>query len=912
MKPERWGQVDKLFQAALALDPLERAAFLDHACKVDAALRREVESLIAAHEQAGSFISSPALEANPSLITGDLADSILQQPIGPYRILSPIAAGGMGEVYLAQDSRLGRKVALKLLPDYFTRDEQRVRRFQQEARAASALNHPNIITIHDIGEAEGRHFIATEFVEGETLRQLMARGRMAVAESLDIAAQVASALQAAHQAGIIHRDIKPENIMLRPDGIVKVLDFGLAKLTEGQDFATGTQAPTIAQVDTDPGTVMGTATYMSPEQARGQAVDVRTDIFSLGVMIYEMLTGRPPFEGETPSDVIAAILQKDPAPLPTHSSTWPVELQAIVNQALRKARAERYQTVKELLGDLRELSEELQAQAKRHRAAPSPVRSAKAYWQSARPSRQQTISDTAEIARTGEAATVRTTSAPGSFIGLIARYQRTARWVLAVVVIALAVTIFYLWRSSKPKATSGGAIRSIAVLPFQPLGTNDDDQSLGLGLADDLVIRLSQTRQIIVRPTNVVLRLVGKEQDPVAAGRALAVDAVLTGTVRRSDDRIRVNVQFIQVEDGTPLWADKFDEKFTDILTVQDRISEQLSRAMTLELSGEAKRFLTKRYTNDAQAFELYMKARYHWKKATREGYNICIDYLQQALRKDPRYALAYTGLAGAYSGQSIFGFAPPKEAMPQAEAMAKKALELDDSLATTHSALAIVKMFYDWALADAEREVQQAIELDPNLPDAHQLYALCLAAMGRFSESGEQFQIARQLDPASATVEASAAWAAYLSRQYDQGIALCKKALELSPSFHMLHHHLGHLYAAKKMYDAAIAAYQKAQIISGNAPGPVARLAYAYAAADRKQEARKLLGELLESGAQPHFIAWVYIGLGDRERALEWLESAYDYRAGDVIYFKSDPIYDPLRSEPRFQALLRRIGPPH
>src|SRR6185295_18922582 len=279
MKPERWQQVDRLFQAALALDPVDRVSFLDHACKSDHALRVEIQSLLDSHDSAGSFISSPALAANPSLIAGDSADSILQRTIGPYLILSQIGAGGMGEVFLAQDTRLGRKVALKLLPDYFTRDEQRVRRFQQEARAASALNHPSIITIHDIGEVDGRHFIATEFVDGETLRQELARGSVNIRESLDIAVQVASALASAHQAGIVHRDIKPENIMLRPDGLVKILDFGLAKLTEGQDIAAGTQAPTLARVNTDPGTVMGTVNYMSPEQARGQEVDARSDIF---------------------------------------------------------------------------------------------------------------------------------------------------------------------------------------------------------------------------------------------------------------------------------------------------------------------------------------------------------------------------------------------------------------------------------------------------------------------------------------------------------------------------------------------------------------------------------------------------------------------------------------------------------
>jgi len=431
----RWQQVDKLFHAALALDLADRDAFLDHACKGDEAIRREVESLINSHDKAGSFISSPAVEANPSLIAGDPADSMLQKQIGPYRILSQIGAGGMGEVFLAQDTRLGRKVALKLLPDYFTRDEQRVRRFQQEARAASALNHPNLITIHDIGEADGRHYIATEFVEGETLRQRMASRKFSLNEALDVAVQIASALAVAHQSGIVHRDIKPENIMLRMDGIAKVLDFGLAKLTERQAAMSSTDAPTIAKVDTDPGTVMGTAHYMSPEQARGQAVDERTDIFSFGVVTYEMLAGRPPFEGETPSDVIAAILKTEPAPLTHYLPEAPAELQWIVSKALRKDREERYQTSKEMLGDLRELREKIQIQAKLEPGASAAAKN--------------------QAVETSDAA-VRRTSSAEYIVSEIKRHKRGAAIALVVIVIAIVGGLFTLSKliGQRPAAPS--------------------------------------------------------------------------------------------------------------------------------------------------------------------------------------------------------------------------------------------------------------------------------------------------------------------------------------------------------------------------------------------------------------------------------------------------------------------------
>src|SRR5581483_5106572 len=482
MTPERYQQIGELCETALELEPGERAAFLDRACAGDEALRQEVESLLAADEQAGNFIAVPALELAAGMMAEQQPRTMAGERIGHYRVLSLLGKGGMGEVYLAEDTRLRRKVALKLLPGYFTADEQRVRRFRQEAQAASALNHPNIITIHDIGEVDGRHYIATEYVEGETLRQVMAGRRMNLGEALDVAVQVASALTAAPQAGIMHRDIKPENIMLRPDGIVKVVDFGLAKLTARRLTAVEAEATTQAKLETTPGTVMGTTRYMSPEQARGLEVDARTDIFSLGVVIYEMVAGRPPFEGRTVADVIASKLAREPAPLARYAPSVPAGLESVVSKALRKRRQERYQTAEELLGDLRELREELQIQAKLGR--------------SARPSGEQTITRTAEgeLVNTREAAGVATTSATESPISLISRSKGGASVALAAIAIAMTVTSVYLWRSGRPKAADGAAIRSIAVLPFKPLIPNDDDLSLGLGLADDLVIRLSQTR----------------------------------------------------------------------------------------------------------------------------------------------------------------------------------------------------------------------------------------------------------------------------------------------------------------------------------------------------------------------------------------------------------------------------------
>jgi eukaryotic-like serine/threonine-protein kinase len=462
MKPERWQQINKLFQAALALDPADRDSFLDHACKDDHALRREVESLIASHDSAGSFIESPAVERAAPLFTDPKSNSVLDRQIGPYRVIGQLGVGGMGEVYLAQDARLGRKVALKLLPDYFTQDQQRVRRFQQEARAASALNHPNIITIHEIGEVESRHYIATEFVEGVTLRHRMSGRRMSIPESLDVGVQVTGALAAAHQAGIVHRDIKPENIMLRPDGIVKVLDFGLAKLAEQRGLSVGTEAPTVVNVNTDPGIVMGTVHYMSPEQARGQVVDARTDIFSLGVVIYEMVAGRVPFEGETASDVIAAILKSAPPPLSQYEAATPSELQRIVSKALRKDRDERYQTIKDMLVDLKSLRQEIEFEARQERSSLPEISSEVSAATLGKPGAIETANNPA-VQTVAEAPT-HTTSSAEYLIGEIKRHKRTALLVLGVILLAVLGIIYELARTAGNKTSSPSQSVKIAKL----------------------------------------------------------------------------------------------------------------------------------------------------------------------------------------------------------------------------------------------------------------------------------------------------------------------------------------------------------------------------------------------------------------------------------------------------------------
>ena len=877
MTPERWKRVKDLFEQARELDPDERPSFLDAACADDPALRPEVEMLLSGEPLAGSFIESPPFEAAAAVVAERQVGLLNGRVIGHYRIVTSLGAGGMGEVYLAEDTRLKRRVAIKFLRPGSAGDERASRRLMREAQAAATLDHPNICSVYEVGRDDGLDYIVMQYVEGETLAASIRRKPPEFEESLDIAVQVADALAEAHRHGIIHRDIKPQNIMITPRGQAKVLDFGLAKLFDNS-LAQRTTTDTLAtqNLDTDPGTVMGTATYMSPEQARGKTLDARTDIFSFGVVVYEMITGRAPFGAPTLAQVIAAILEQDPPPLGSYAPEVPPEMQRIIDTALCKDADQRYQSMAQMAGELKDLKFKVDSGQ------------GQSSWRGG---------------RTAKPASVRASLNRG--LGE-RRYWAFA----AAALIVVAVVAYYLVQHSRKPVNAGSRpMASLAVVPFKPLSPGIEDESLGVGLAEDLVTRLSSTRQIVVTPTNSAARLAGRGMEPADIGRALGVDGVLTGTVQRAGDRIRFDAQLVRTEDRTAVWADKFDERAADILAVQDRLSERLTQALALQLSEEQQRLLTKPYTTDAEAFQLYMKGDYYWRKRTREGFNVCADYLQQALRKDPRYAVAYAGLAATYSSQSQLGFAAPNDAMPLAEAAVMKALDMDDTLPNAHVVLATIKSVYDWDHAGGEKEFQRAIELDSNYLEAHQYYGLCLAAMGRFADSRGQLQQAQKIDPESPLLGTTTTYALYLAGDYDDVIGRCKRAIEVNPNFYLLHLHLGQALAAKGSYDQAISEFQKARIVSGDAPTVVARLGHAYAASGRTQEARLMLQELQQASAQPHYVAQVFVGLDQQDRAIEWLEKARQERSGDLVYLKTDPIYKRLQSNPKFRELLGQIG---
>lgn len=724
MTPDRQKRRLEILDAAFDLNPGEQAAFLTEACRGDDELRSEVEALLAAEQQAETVIESPTQELTPDRAVTN--KSLAGRLVGPYQILSLAGVGGMGEIYLAKDSRLDRRVALKLLSARFTGDETSLRRFVREAKAASALNHPNIITIYDIGQIDDLQFIATEFIEGHNLRNRMRSARMKIGEAIDIAIQITSALAAAHDAGIAHRDIKPENVMVRPDGLVKVLDFGIAKLTERQGGVMGTGE--ISGISTLPGIVVGTPKYMSPEQARGQKIDARTDIFSLGAVMYEMITGRLPFEGETPTDVIASLLSKDPPPLSTYLKGVPQKLEQIVAKALEKDSGQRYQMAKELQSNLRRLREGLHyrtsldqsvayafdvADDENKTIAPEKdyktvaeikpdrdYRTVADFKQADEIRARATAKELVEIKPEIAARLEKEDDSPRVIATQQSRARINARVAVGVLIaIAVIALISFLWLSGKRLPTEAGSeLQSIAVLPFKTLSGNNMDEYLGVGLTDSLITRLGAVKQVAVKPTSAVLKYGRADQDPIAAGRELGVDAVLEGNVRKSGDRIRVTVQLVSISTGAQLWADTFDENVSDVFTVEDRVSMRVTSTLRLKLTEEERRQMAKRATGSTEAYEMYLKGRFYWNKRTPDTLLKSTEYFDKAIALDPNFALAYAGMADSYVllGSRIYSVKPPGETMPKAKSAAVKALEMDETLAEAHASLGLVKLRYD------------------------------------------------------------------------------------------------------------------------------------------------------------------------------------------------------------------------
>ena len=888
MTPQRWQQIKELFHAALDVPVPQRAAFLAQACATDEALREEVESLLTADEKPGPFLAQSPVGIATNPMASAASENISGQRLGTYEVVEQIGQGGMGVVYRANDVRFDRPLALKVLHTQFTQNQDRVRRFQQEARAALALNHPNILTIYEVGQIDKTLFIAAELIVGQTLRERMAAEDLPLHTVLDIVLQVAGALQAAHEAGIVHRDIKPENIMVRPDGYVKVLDFGLAKLLrddggrmrdESEKDDPLHPSSLIHHPSTMPGIVMGTPRYMSPEQARGYEVDARTDIFSLGVVLYELIAKREPFGGPTSHDVLASLLQAEPLPLTRFVPQLPAELQRIVSRALKKDRAERYPSMAAFRHDLQALKQQMERET-------------------------QLFSPAAMVAH--EAMVGQTRSAPRSW--------RPVWWVATAILLLMSLAYLgWLWKA-KSGASSQTAmpIQSVAVLPFKPLVVGQRDEVLEMGIADTLITRLSSLQKISIRPINSVRRYTALDVDPVAVGRELQVQAVLEGSILKADNKIRITARLLNVADGKPLWTRQFDERWTNIFAVQDSIAQQFANDLAITLTGPERNEMARNYTSNPEAYELFMTGRYHWNKRSGAGITKAIAAFQQAIEKDPNYALAYIGLADAYATLGSYHLAAPKQVLPLAREAAEKALHIDPNMAEAHATLGKLSTDYFWDWARADQEFKRAIALKPNYANAHHWYSTLLAHQGHFDEAVRAATTALELDPQSLVVGTQLGAVLYRARRYDQSITALQKIVALEPNYVTAHMYLGFCYTMQARYSEALAEFQKCHTIVPDLPDAVAMVGATHALAGKRAEALQAQRELNEmvkrTYVSPFCQAAIPSALGNMDETFHWLEKCLEERDPSIRGLRIDPLFDRVRSDPRYLKLLQRV----
>ena len=846
------------------------------------------------------------------------------QNFGRYTILSQIGKGGMGEVYLALDNNLNRRVALKILSKTLAADQDLLRRFEREAETTSALNHPNILTVYEFGSEDGLHFITTEFVEGETLRDKLKRERLPLAEILNVAEQTASALAEAHAAGIVHRDVKPENIMLRADDLVKILDFGLAKLVEKTEEETDPNAVTQPYLHTQPGTVMGTVFYMSPEQARGKPTDERADVWSLGVILYEMVTGHLPFEGETASDVIASVLKSSPVPVSHYASDAPRNLSNIIVKALRKNPNERYQTMSDLLVKIKALRQEIEFERQRlgksgivtSNYRPNDLRT----QNSIRQPQFATNIDYAEAPKIADPK--KNYWLPVSVIlaaGLLTTWllwqsekmPGSSSLVVPLLLIALII-VGYLWYSMYFAGRQTGNFRSIAVLPFENSGGDAEMEYLSEGISESLINNLSQLSDIKVIARSSSFRYKYNADNPKEIAKTLSVATILTGWVMRRGENLQISVELINGRDNTQIWGEQYNRRFGDLLSIQNDISREIADKLHPRLTLSERKQLVIHETNNSVAYELLLKGRFYRAKGGTESRKKAVEYFNEAIVADPDYALAYAELSFTYRILVGSGSLDPKEFTPKAEAAALKALELDETLADAHFALAFLKMNH-WEWSAAEFRFKRAIELNPNLARAYIGYAGYLSRIGRHDEAVNEIRGAKELDPLSTIVNGNFGIILYFAGRFDEAIKILQETLEFDPNFSFAHLYLGYNYAAKGLFQEAIMSYKKAFSLGQETPSNKIYLGAAYAGAGRRDRAQLILDELEngESYVSPAELAVLYTALGEREKAFESLEKAFNLHDLQLQYFGTDPAFKLLRDDARYADLLKRIGLP-
>jgi eukaryotic-like serine/threonine-protein kinase len=801
--------------------------------------------------------------------------------LGPYEIKSSLGAGGMGEVYRATDTKLGRDVALKLLPPEVAHDPERLARFQREAKSLAQLDHPNIVTIYSVEECDGVHFLTMQLVEGQPLDRVIPAGGLQLPQIVEIASALGDALAAAHDKGIVHRDLKPVNVMLSKEGRVKVLDFGLAKDVSAPDAADATLT---SDHQTQAGVVMGTPAYMSPEQTSGRPIDHRTDIFSLGVVLHEMSTGRRPFEGHSSAELISAILRDTPPPVTQSRPDLPSGLARIVRRCLEKDPQHRVQTARDVSNEFRDLRSSGEVRGE--------VRGG--------------IRD--EVRPPSAAAPAEVQAAPARDISEIK--PRKTVWAIAAILLLIgAAGVAYL------KLHKAGTIDSIAVLPLENRSNDPDADYIPDGIAESINNSLAGLPSLTVIPHSVALHYKGKSTDVWKVGDDLHVQSVLTGSVAERGDELTIDVELDDIQNGKQLWGKRYNSKLADLLAVQSDIAREVSQRLDSRLSADDRKKLTKGSTDSPEAYRLYLKGKFYTDKFTKEGFDTGIDYFNQAIAVDPNYALAYSGLAYNYINQ-IDWFMPPSEAGPKAKQAAEKALAIDESDARAHLALALVTHWYQWDWAAAESEFKRTIALSPNNTEAHTYYSWFLAPMGRNDEAVAEARRAEQADPLSPLASFSLGSVLVFVRQWDQAIEQLHRAIELDPTYWFSHNFLGRAYEQKRKYPEAIAEFQRALEVEKDNGEIWAGLGYAYTVSGQKAEAQKILDHLKEMSTHgwvaSYNFAVIYAGLGEKDQAFTLLEQAYKDRSYYLAtYFATDERLDNLRSDTRFDDLRKRIGLP-
>src|SRR5262245_11420511 len=861
MTPARLQTIEEIFLAALDQEHAQVSAFLDTACGGDADLRREVEVLLASDQRAGRFIEKSTVGLATKVIQNREADSLVGQTIGHYKISEAIGTGGMGDVYLATDIIAGRKAALKLLPLRFTGDAERLKRFQQEARAVVGLNHPNILTVYEIGEDHSVHYIASELIEGETLRERLARGPMQLSEAVDVAIQVASALAAAHQTAIVHRDIKPENIMLRPDGYVKVLYFGIAKLAERDVPVTTPRDEALLLVETNLGSILGTVRYMSTEQAYGAPVDKSTDIWSLGVVLYEMVTGHVPFTGDTPGEVMSAIPEKEPPPLTRYVANAPAELQQIINKTLRKDREERYHSAHELLEALKGLRHKLEVEAE---LQPSSATPSWLHW----------------------------TESPTALV-------------LGLLVAAMAVAVPFYWHRNL--TTSSPPEKSIAVLPFLDLSETKDQEYFCDGISEEILHALAKVDGLHVVGRTSSFSFKGKSVNTREVGKKLNVANVLEGSLRRENNRVRVTAELISASSGFHLWTETYDRKLEGMFALQDEITRAIVDALKIKLAVS----LPAQPQRNTEVYDLYLQGLYFSNKSSEKDLRRSLSFFQRAVEKDPTFSRAWTGIANVWYFLADV-YVKPLDAYPASKEAALKAIALDERDAEAHCYLSEAKRVLDWDLAGADAELKRALQLDPNSAPAHLFSGLHLLFRGELKDGIRLVFAAQTLDPVS-PIASYVATAAYLANdRVDDAVVEGQRTLQLDPSYFYLDSVLAAAYREKGNFDEAIALYTKAEEATHL---PSSGLAITYTRMGREVEAQNILAQLLQAREKRYvsapLIAAVAVALGDKEGAFRELERAYAEHSGVLQWIAFLPEFRSLHSDTRFPDLLRRINAP-